>query len=86
MKTKAIPIVMAALIVIFIFAPTIVSAETVEEWNKQGISFFTSGEYEHAIECFDTIIEQNPNLDVPYSNRGAVFFLFKAIRKSNCVL
>ncbi len=60
MKTKAIPIVMVALIGVCIFA-SIVSAETAEEWNEKGVSFAVSGEYKKAIECFDKAIELNPN-------------------------
>ncbi|RCV64745.1 Tetratricopeptide (TPR) repeat [Methanophagales archaeon] len=72
MKTKAVLIVMVALIGIGIFAP-IVSAETAEEWNTKGIGFAMSGEYEKAIECFDKVIELDPNYTYAYSNRGIAY-------------
>ena len=43
-KTKAILIVMVALIGVCIFAP-IVSAETAEEWTEKGIIFIVLGVY-----------------------------------------
>jgi tetratricopeptide (TPR) repeat protein len=72
MKTKAVLIVMVALIGIGIFAP-IVSAETAEEWNNKAIGFVISGEYEKAIECFDKVIELDPNSTYAYNNRGIAY-------------
>jgi len=70
MKTKAVLIVMAALIVLCIFAP-LVSAETAEEWNEEGVAFAMSDEYERAIiEDYNKTIELDPNYAYAYNNRG----------------
>ncbi|MGB3459922.1 MAG: tetratricopeptide repeat protein [Halobacteriota archaeon] len=73
MKTKAVLIVMAALIVICIFAP-LVSAETAEEWNEEGVAFAMSDEYERAIiEDYNKTIELDPNYAYAYYNRGNAY-------------
>ena len=81
MKTKAVLIVMAALIVICIFAP-IVSAETAEEWNIKCIVFAISGEYEKAIECFGKAIALDPNSAAAYNNRGTAYSGLKQYEKA----
>jgi lipoprotein NlpI len=53
----------------FCFFAQVVSAETAEEWNNKCIGFAISGEYEKAIECFDKVIELDPNHAYAYSNR-----------------
>ena len=73
MKTKAVLIVMVALIGFCFFAP-IVSAETAEEWEVKGIDFLEWGEYEKAIECFDKAIELDPNDADAYNNRGVAYY------------
>ena len=81
MKTKAVLIVMVALIGIGIFAP-IVSAETAEEWNNKGIGFAMSGEYEKAIGCFDKVIELDPNSTYAYNNRGNAYENLKQYKRA----
>jgi PGF-CTERM protein len=80
-KTKAIMIVLTALIGICVFAP-IVSAETAEEWNEKGISFAKSDEYEKAIECFDKAIELDPNYANAYNNRGLTYYHLKQYERA----
>ena len=68
MKTNAVLIVMVVLIGFCFFAP-VVSAETAEEWNEEGISFGKAGNYEKAIEDYNKAIELDPNYAVAYNNR-----------------
>jgi tetratricopeptide (TPR) repeat protein len=72
MRTKAVLIVMVALIG-FCFFAQVVSAETAEEWNKEGISFGKAGNYEKAIECYNKTIELDPNYAGAYNNRGIAY-------------
>ncbi len=81
MKTKAVLIVMVALIVIGIFAP-IVSAETAEEWNNKGIGFAMSDEYEKAIGCFDKVIELKPNSTSAYNHRGLAYYYLEQYERA----
>ena len=72
MKTKAILIVIVALIG-FCFFAQVVSAETAKEWSNKGISFAMSGEYERAIEDFNKAIELDVNYTEAYLYRGSAY-------------
>lgn len=46
-------------------------------YYSRGLLYYTTGQYNHALEDFTTAIQLNPNLSEAFNNRGAVYSALK---------
>jgi tetratricopeptide (TPR) repeat protein len=83
MKSKTIAglIVIVALVALGTVVP-VVTAETAEEWNANGVDYAQSLEYEKAIECFGKAIELDPDEGLYYNNRASAYFRLEQYEKA----
>lgn len=72
----------AVIVVIFLFCPVSVFAETKEisaedmakEWFEKGLKYSVDKDYEKAIEAFTKAIALKPDYAYAYTNRGLVYY------------
>ncbi len=80
---KKITVCVIAIFALVLSAQPVLSAETAQEWFKQGISFEDQHIYGEAIRAYTSAIKEDPNHAESYFRRGKINAM---IKPSNCVM
>lgn len=55
---------------------------TLEGLHKKGVSLGQNGKYKEAIECFDKMLEINPQLTEAWNNKGITYMMLREYDKA----
>jgi len=83
MKKISVCVIAIFALVLLLPAQPVLSAETAQEWFKQGVSFEDQHIYGEAVRAYTSAVKEDPNHAESYFRRGKINAM---IKPSNCVM
>jgi len=74
--------IVVTILLFLLISGSLVLAESVEEWYKQGLWVIRPEEYEEAIMCYDKALDINPKYANAWYNKGLALYKQKKYEKA----